>query len=105
MLNNNLNEEESMQRKNHGRDATCPAENSVMRENNSRAETEVFVGNCPGIFPGTEEMSRDLVRISPAHAGRLLLAGMQPGLPARLVTRIDRFAMKIFHDTARRYCL
>jgi hypothetical protein len=105
MLNNNLNEEESMQSKNYGRDATCPAENGVMRENSARAEPEVFLGNCPGIFPGTEEMSRGLVRIPSAHAGRLLLAGMQPGLPVRLVKRIDRFAMKILHDTTRRYCL
>jgi hypothetical protein len=90
---------------NHGRDATCPAENDSKRENATRSGAGIFKSRTGGRYGGTEVVLQVLCERVPIHAGIFFLAGIRPCLPGRLVKRIDQFAMKISRHSLRRYCL
>jgi hypothetical protein len=94
-----------MESENHGRDATCPAENGSKREKAACSGSGIFESRAGGRHRGTEVILQVLCEKVPIHAGIFFLAGIRPCLPGRLVKRIDQFAMKISRHSLRRYCL
>jgi|GEM_PF-5059110 len=98
-----------IEKPNHSRDATGPAENTIrtdeeMLNRSVRHLPEIpEPGNTPGVPGGMLQLHLDNARI---HAGKLYLTGMAPGsLPARLVKRVDQFSLKVLKSYVRRYCV
>lgn len=91
----------------HDRDATGPAENAIgtKEENMNRSIWDIPVSPEPDNREDPVWMPRLDWGNTRIHAGKLYLAGLAHDLPARLVKRIDRFALKVLRSPVRRYCV
>jgi len=94
-----------MESETQGRDGTCPAGNGTVAGRIARAGACVIDNGARAGQRGRETVKKILEQIPRVHAGKFLLTGVRPGLPVRLVKKIDRLALRILRAGRGRFCL